>query len=555
MKLKELHLYNFGPFEEYSLEFPSDATSCILITGKNNAGKTTIIRALRLISSALKLAPYSSTPVSRELLRKDTKDIDIPAMIYRFQEGQAVAEAVFDNGKTISVILDSTNNSITSSLPSHVRSSVSQQFGFLPPLGQLAQREKLLDQRYVIDTIDTTLAPQHFRNHLYHLINDDQYALIQQILEQTWEGIHFQHTESDPTTPFLICLYQDRDFTAEIGWAGQGLQIWLQIVTHLVRLSEYPVFIMDEPEIFLHPQKQNDLIRLIQEYYDGTAIIATHSTELMSNVDISHIIYVQKGTTQAKLRKKSDLQAIESIRKGMGSSLNLYASQFQDVDCLLFTEHKLDYDIVMALASHLNLKKRTQNIPLSGSSQWRNYANYRRAYKTFFGKDIHCSILLDKDYYPLDYHQNIINELQSNEVKIAFTPGKEIENLFLEQDFLLQLLPKHASQQELCDYLDTIYQQQREDCFLTYVEFAKNYSEKYKPKQFRTVCAELRPDFDSIWNDKRQRHILINGKHTLAKVRDYFRTHFHNDLTTPFLAAELAKRRKNFTRRFLSTIL
>jgi hypothetical protein len=555
MKLRELHLCNFGPFEDYSLEFPSDARSCILITGKNNAGKTTIIRALRLIGSALKLAPYSSTPVSRELLRKDTKDIDIPSMIYHFEEGQAVAEALFDNGKTITVILDSSNNSITCSLPTHVHSSLSQQFGFLPPLGQLAQREKLLDQRYVIDTIDTTLAPQHFRNHLYNLINDDQYALIQRILEETWEGIQLKETECDPASPFLICLYQDRDFTAEIGWAGQGLQIWLQIVTHLVRLSEYPVFILDEPEIFLHPQKQNDLIRLIQDYYSGTAIIATHSTELMSNVDTSHIIYVQKGTTQAKLRKKSDLHAIESIRKGMGSSLNLYASQFQDVDCLLFTEHKLDYDIVMALASHLNLKKRTQNIPLSGSSQWRNYANYREAYKTFFGKDIHCSILLDKDYYPPDFHQAIIDDLQSNDVKITFTTGKEIENLFLEQAFLLELLPKGASQQELCDYLDAIYRQQREDCFLTYVEFAKKYSDKYKSKEFRTVCAELRSDFDSAWNDQRQRHNLIHGKHTLAKVRDYFRTHYHNDLTTLVLATELARRRKNFTRRFLSTIL
>jgi hypothetical protein len=209
----------------------------------------------------------------------------------------------------------------------------------------------------------------------------------------------------------------------------------------------------------------------------------------------------------------------------------------------------------MALASHLNLKRRTQNIPLSGSSQWGNYANYRQAYKTFFGKDIDCSILLDKDYYPPDYHQNIINELQSHNVKIAFTPGKEIENLFLEQEFLLQLLPRQASQQEFSDYLDAIYDEQREDCFLTYVEFAKNHSEKYKPKQFRTVCAELRPDFNSLWNDKRQRHNLINGKHTLAKVRDYFRTHYHNDLTTLFLTTELAKRRKNFTRRFLSTVL
>jgi len=555
MKLKELHLHDFGPFEDYSVEFPTDAKSYILVTGKNNAGKTTIIRALRLISSALTFAKYSSVPLVRQLLKKDTKDIDIRSMIYRFEETQSVIQAVFDNQKIVTVSLDPSTNSITCRLPTHIHPSSSQLFGFLPPLGQLSQSEKLLNRDYVMATIDTTLAPQHFRNHLYYLINDHQYSLIQEILKETWEGIQLKETECDRSTALLTSLYQDHDFLAEIGWAGQGLQIWLQILTHLVRLSEHPLLILDEPEIFLHPEKQNDLIQLLQNYHPGTAIIATHSTELMSNVDITHIIHVQKGTIEAKSRKSSDLHAIENIRKSIGSSINLYASQFQDVECLLFTEHKVDYDIVMRLASHLKLNKRTQNIPLSGSSQWKNYANYRQAYKTFFGKDIHCSILLDKDYYPPDFHQRIVNDLQSSNVKIAFTPGKEIENLFLEQEFLLELLPKRASQQELCDYLDAIYQQQREDCFLTYVDFAKTHSDKCRHKEFRTVYSELQPDFKSIWNDKRQRHNLIHGKDTLAKVRDYFRTNHHNDLTTFSLASELAKRRKNFTRRFLSSIL
>ena len=554
MKLKELHLENFGPFKDYTLEFPSDAMSCILITGKNNAGKTTIIRALRLINSALKLIKYSPTAPLRQLLKKDTKDIYITSMIYNFEEGQAVVDALFDNRKTITVILDSIENSITCSLPPYIHPSLSHQFGFLPPLGQIAQQEKLLTRKTVIDSIDTTLAPQHFRNHLYHLINADQYSLIQQILRETWEGIQLHKMQYDSSSGFLSCPYLDRDFSAETGWAGQGLQIWLQILTHLVRLSEYPFFILDEPEIFLHPEKQNDLIRLIQEYYRGTAVIATHSTELMSNVDITHIIHVQKGATQAKVRKSSDLQSIEGIRKNMGSSLNIYASQFQDVDCLLFTEHKLDYDVVMSLASHFKLKNRTQNIPLSGSSQWRNYANYREAYKTFFGKDIHCSILLDKDYYPADYHENIIHKLQSENVNITFTPGKEIENLFLEQEFLAELLPKHASRQELYHYLDTIYEQERGKCFIKYVEFAKKHSDKYKAKEYSTIHKELQPNFESIWNDKRQRHNLIHGKDTLAKVRDYFRTHYHNDLTTLFLANELAERRKKFVEHLLSSI-
>lgn len=554
MKLRELHLCDFGPFEDYSLEFPSDAKSCILITGKNNAGKTTIIRALRLVSSALKLAKYSSGPVVTELLKKDTEDIDISSMIYRLEEGQAAIEAVFDNGKTITVILDSSKNSITCSLPTYIHTSLSQLFGFLPPLGQFAESERLLNQKYIMGKINTTLAPQHFRNHLYYLINDAQYSLIQQILKETWEGIQLQKVECDPYSGLLTCLYEDGDFCAEIAWAGQGLQIWLQLLTHLIRLSEHPVLMLDEPEIFLHPEKQNDLIQLLKDYYPGTAIIATHSTELMSNVDITHIIHVQKDTTKAKLRKSSNLHALETIRRSIGSSINLYASQFEDVDCLLFTEHKVDYDIVMMFASHFKINEKTQNIRLSGSSQWKHYAYYQEAYNTFFGKDIKCSILLDKDYYPADFHESIINDLQSKNVKITFTPGKEIENLFLEEEFLAELLPKGASQQELDDYLDKTYQEERDMCFLKYAEFTKGHSDKYKSKDISTVYSEIRPNLESIWNDKCQRHNLINGKDTLAKVRDYFRTRYHNNLSTLFLANELVTRRKEFIGEFLSSI-
>lgn len=554
MKLKELRLYDFGPFQDYSLEIPSDAKSCILIVGKNNAGKTTIIRALHLINSALQFARNSPHPIERELPKKDIKGIDIDAMIYHLEEGVATIEAIFDNGKIITVSLDSTKNSITCRLPAYVHPSSSQLFGFLPPLGQFARYEHLLGRRYVLEQINTTLAPLHFRNHLYQLIDSAQYALIQQRLEETWEGIQLQKCEYNSPSGLLTCLYKEGDFLNEIALAGQGLQIWLQILTHLTRLSEYPVLILDEPEIFLHPEKQNDLIQLIQDYYPGTAIIATHSTELMSNVDITHIIHVQKDTTKAKVRKASDLHALETIRRSIGSSINLYASQFEDIDCLLFTEHKVDYDIVMTFASHFKINKKTQNIRLSGSLQWKNYVHYQVAYNTFFGKDVECSILLDKDYYPPDFHESIINHLQSKNVKITFTPGKEIENLFLEQEFLAELLPKGASRQALYDYLDTIYEQEKDMCFLKYAEFAKSHSDKYKSKDISTVYAEIRPSLESIWKNKSKRHNLIKGKDALAKVRDYFRTYYHIDLPTLFLANELVKRRKKFVAHFLSSI-
>ena len=73
-------------------------------------------------------------------------------------------------------------------------------------------------------------------------------------------------------------------------------------------------------------------------------------------------------------------------------------------------------------------------------------------------------MLLDRDYYPSDYLDSIRDTLKASKVKIAFTPGKEIENLFIEEDFLVSLLPKEADPVSLHEFLDQIYHREHEIC-------------------------------------------------------------------------------------------
>ena len=184
----------------------------------------------------------------------------------------------------------------------------------------------------------------------------------------------------------------------------------------MVRLSHHPILLLDEPEIFLHPKKQHDLIQLLQDHYSGCAIIATHSSELMNNIDISHIVYIQKDTFKSTIKKTADRESLEKIRRNVGSSFNFHASQFEDVESLLVTEHQLDYDIIHKLASHCKIIKKTQNIKLSGFSRWKDYAHYRDAYFVYFGRHIECSMLLDRDYYPSDYLDSIRDTLKASKV-------------------------------------------------------------------------------------------------------------------------------------------
>jgi len=555
MRLKTLYLENFGPFKEYEVEFPTESKSCILITGKNNAGKTTIIRGINLISSALHFARRSSKPIGKQLFKKDIQDINIQKMIHKFESCKATIEATFDNEKTIKITLDGSDNTAMCYIPEYTHTSMSQLFGFLPPLGQLAEQEAMLTEVHLRRYINSSLAPHHLRNHIYHFFTREQYLHIKEIIRDTWEGVELQDCEYDIPSGLFTFMYKEGQFINEIAWAGQGFQIWLQIVTHLVRLSHHPILLLDEPEIFLHPKKQHDLIQLLQDHYSGCAIIATHSSELMNNIDISHIVYIQKDTLKSTIKKTSDRESLERIRRNVGSSFNLHASQFEDVESLLVTEHQLDYDIIHKLASHCKIIKKTQNVRLSGFSRWKDYVHYRDAYFIYFGRQIECSMLLDRDFYPSDYLDSISDTLKASKVKITFTPGKEIENLFLEEDFLVSLLPKEANPVSLHEFLDQIYHREHEVCKSKYVEFAKDFSEINKHKTYSTILADISPKFDSIWMDKSKRHNLIPGKVTLAEIRDFFRVHYRINLATSLLTAELSLRRKTFVEEFLAQIL
>ena len=46
----------------------------------------------------------------------------------------------------------------------------------------------------------------------------------------------------------------------ELFWVGDGMQIFVQILTHLWRLRSADVVILDEPDLYLHADLQRRLV-------------------------------------------------------------------------------------------------------------------------------------------------------------------------------------------------------------------------------------------------------------------------------------------------------
>src|SRR4030095_4827251 len=135
--------------------------------------------------------------------------------------------------------------------------------------------------------------------------------MVQRIIASTWPSIELLDWERDFQDNSLKCFFKEDRIDREISWAGQGLQVWFQIATHLVRLRSSSMIVLDEPEINLHPEKQNDLIRLLSDHHSGNALVATHSVELMNNVSVSHIFHVRKKEASPAIKSTKNRAALE----------------------------------------------------------------------------------------------------------------------------------------------------------------------------------------------------------------------------------------------------
>jgi predicted ATP-dependent endonuclease of OLD family len=85
----------------------------------------------------------------------------------------------------------------------------------------------------------------------------------------------------------------------EIAWAGFGFQVWVQMLTHLIQAHDKSLFLIDEPDIYLHSDLQRQLLGLLRNL-GPDILIATHSTEVIAEAETDDIVLVGKERQAAR---------------------------------------------------------------------------------------------------------------------------------------------------------------------------------------------------------------------------------------------------------------
>lgn len=182
--LRSISLTNFRGFSEHRIEFGKEA----ILIGQNNAGKTTAIEALRVLSVAqlrVHTAQFTACPQWLDghctgagfRFSLETIDFDFANVQHSYDTARpAIIRAKLTNNNEIDVYIGQDSTQIFCQLRRGPRTVIFSKkditphmFGatkVMPPVGSLLPRERSIAKDRLNKYLDGYLAYRHFRNQL-----------------------------------------------------------------------------------------------------------------------------------------------------------------------------------------------------------------------------------------------------------------------------------------------------------------------------------------------------------------------------------------------------
>jgi hypothetical protein len=445
--LTNLRLENFRGFEDHSLPL-KPAT---VLVGRNNAGKSTIAEALRLVSLVanryefLNFRPppaWLDIPARFRGVSPSLRDFDFNSenVFYRYRDPPASITATFATGAGVrvfigpegnvhGVILGKAGEPVTTK--AEARRFDLPAVNILPQVAPLAREERILSPFTIRGALFTTLASSHFRNQLNYFY-ENFFNRFRETAEASWPGLRIRELTGRGTWPEerdLSLLVQDGDFVAEVGWMGHGLQMWLQTMWFLTLAGGGSTVILDEPDVYMHPDLQRHLVRFLRGRFSQW-IIATHSVEIMAEVDPEAILVADR--VRPKSSFSTSLGAVQQVVERIGGVHNLHLARLWSARKCILVEGK-DLKILKHLQNRLfpwsdEPLDAVPNMSIGGWDGWPYAIGSSMLMKNAIDERIIVYCILDSDYHTPEEKEERQREAGDRDVNLHIWKKKEIEN-------------------------------------------------------------------------------------------------------------------------------
>jgi hypothetical protein len=285
-------------------------------------------------------------------------------------------------------------------------------------------------------------------------------------------------------------------------------------------------------------------------------LIATHSTEMITEAETEDIVLINKQRNNGKrIKQPSQLEGVFSI---LGSNLNPILTQLAKTKRVVFVEGQ-DFQLLSKFAlklNYLNVGNRSQFavVPVEGFNPER-IRNLKVGMETTLGGNILAAAILDKDYRSERERAAIERECKKFCSMVAIHHCKEIENFVLvpsaidraaERKIIDQA--KRSGNSGRVDFapfaaalLENFAKRKRSYVQAQYLTFRRSFERQISSGIHEaTFSEEVLNEFEELWNSKEARLALIPGKEALGSINGYLQEKFDVNITPTSIVNAMA---------------
>jgi AAA15 family ATPase/GTPase len=540
-----IRFQNYKSFSQFSLTL----SQFNILVGPNNAGKSTVIGALKILAEGLRKArsrkpilitspkdvevygyqiDLSQVPVAIENVFHNYDDGHPAVIKFRLSDG-ANLQIFFPSQGECYMNYESEERVIYS--PSEFKKYVDLEIGYVPILGPVDHTEPLYQKEAARLALLSHTASRNFRNIWFHYADD--FDDFRELIRQTWPGMDIGFPEinrsSKQTTLNMFC--PEERIPREIFWAGFGFQVWCQMLTYIVKNRNSSLFLIDEPDIYLHSDLQRQLLGILKAL-GPDIVIATHSTELISEAELNDILVINKSNQSAQ-RIKDPTQLIDIFRV-LGSNLNPVLTQIAKSKRVLFVEGK-DFSVFSKIARRLG-KQQVANrsdfavVPVEGFNPVRLRA-FKEGIEKTIGAKILSAVIFDRDYRS-DYEvEEERKELEKINLFAHIHACKELENFLIIPDAIHKAINERLNElnrrtgkgvtfnEEIHSLLEQISDDFKHKTQAQLQTHQFKFEKSIDPKISDSVIIEkILKDFEKKWADLEQRYKMLGGKEFFSSL-------------------------------------
>ncbi len=543
-----VHFERFKAFKSFSLEL----RKFNVLVGPNNAGKSTILAAFRILAAAIRRADSRKA----ELIQGPqglTQGYTIDLTTISVAEENLFYDYDYDQAASVCFSLSS-GNSLTlyfpepqvcylisdaqgrpCGTPTTFRKFFRCQIGFVPILGPVEHNEPLYEREAARRAVFNYRAARNFRNIWWHLPHGFQE--FRELIQATWPGMDVKPPELDRSHDrarlHMYCPENRKD--RELFWAGFGFQVWCQMLTHVIQWKTASIFLIDEPDIYLHSDLQRQLISILRTL-GPDILIATHSPEIVTDAEIDEIVIVDKTRRRASRIRNPD--QLEGVFRMLGSAINPVLTQLAKTRRALFVEGD-DFQILGRFARKLGFDRvggraEFAVIPVGGFNPER-IKDLKKGMEETLGSPVIAAAILDRDYRSDSEKARTIEQCEKFCDAAIIHHSKEIENFLLIPEAIdraasVRLADRALRRGELAPQtlsgfaakqLDDFADKNRSYVASRYVALRRRYERDVKSGMHEdTITQQEFELFEKRWSDTGERFRMIPGKDAFSYVNN-----------------------------------